>query len=183
MLTNSHLFYSEPRWTSHSPHLRLSLSTDIYSWIYEKNSLTQRLRQIYGKAVKVKILFHQWKSPFLSESLHLALPVYRYCLIREVLLYAENKPLTLARTILPQKTIQNAQQKLSHLGTRPLGEVIFSDPSSERLAMDISYTQPKIWHKSFPINQAIWGRRTVYTIQKQPLLVSEFFLPDALNGL
>ncbi|MCK5729088.1 MAG: chorismate lyase [Methylococcales bacterium] len=181
MLTNSSLFSVEPCWKSYSPYIRHHLPKNIASWINEKNSLTQRLRNTHGDAVNVKILFHQWKSPFLSESKHLNLYPHRYCLIREVLLSADEKPLILARTILPKKTITNAQRQLSHLGTRPLGEVIFSDPYLKRLAMDISLLKKKHWNESLPISPAIWGRRTVYAIQNQPLLVSEFFLPDALR--
>ncbi|MCK5898487.1 MAG: chorismate lyase [Methylococcales bacterium] len=181
MLANSSLFSVEPRWKSYSPYLRHHLPKKIITLVDEKKSLTQRLRNTYGDAVKVEILFHQWKSPFLSESKHLDLHPQRYCLIREVLLSANDKPLVLARTILPKNTITSAQRQLSHLGTRPLGEVIFSDPYLERLAMDVSLVESKNWHESLSIHQAIWGRRTVYAIQKQPLLVSEFFLADALR--
>ncbi|MCK4493265.1 MAG: chorismate lyase [Methylococcales bacterium] len=180
MLTNSSLFSVEPRWKPYAPYLRHHLPKNIISLVNEKKSLTQRLRKTYGNAVKVEILFHQWKTPFLSESKYLNLLPHHYCLIREVLLSANEKPLILARTILPKSTITNAQRQLSHLGTRPLGEVIFSDPHLVRLMMDVSRVKPKNWQQSFGFSETIWGRRTVYTLQKQPLFVSEFFLPDAL---
>ena len=167
--------------------MRHNLPYDVQSWVYEPHSLTQRLRNIYGDAVKVKILFHQWKRPFLSEITALQSHHQHYSLVREVLLYADDKPLILARTILPKKTIRIAKRNLSHLGTRPLGEVIFSYPHLERLEMDVCSIKPLMWNASLQqqlnINQKIWGRRTIYAIQQQPLLVSELFLPDALKCL
>lgn len=187
MLTNSFLFNDEPDWKPNYPGIHHALPEDVRSWVYEAHSLTQRLRCFYGDAVKVKILYHQWNTPFLSEVKHLHLRYQRYSLIREVLLHADDKPLILARTILPKRTIKIAKRNLSHLGTRPLGEVIFSYPHLERLEMDICCVKHDTWSQSLQqqlnINHSVWGRRTVYAIQKQPLLVSELFLPDALKCL
>ena len=100
-------------------------------------------------------------------------------------MHADGKPLILARTILPEKTIKIAKRNLSHLGTRPLGEVIFSYPKLERLELNISCVKKKQWAEplteKIEINQDVWGRRTVYAIQKQQMLVSEFFMPGALE--
>ncbi|MDQ7089426.1 MAG: chorismate lyase [Methylococcales bacterium] len=187
MRTNSFLFNDEPNWKPNHSQIRQQLPLKVQSWAYEAHSLTQRLRCFYGDAVKVKILFHQWKTPFLSEAQHLHLRYPRYSLIREVLLYADDKPLILARTILPKRTIQIAKRNLSHLGTRPLGEVIFSYPHLERLDMNICCIKTKLWSEALQqqltLEPVIYGRRTVYAIQQQPLLVSEFFLPDALRCL
>lgn len=165
--------------------MRHTLPKAVSSWVYEPGSLTKRLRDYHGDRFAVKILFHQWKSAFLGEYHLLHQPEHHYHLIREVLLHADDKPLILARTILPERTIRVAKRNLSHLGTRPLGEVIFSYPDLERLQLDICSTPPAYWNQSLReqinIEQAVWGRRTVYAIQKQPLLVSEFFLPGALE--
>lgn len=185
MPINSFLFTREPTWKHNRPGLRRNLPSDVGSWVYEPGSLTKRLRDYYGKRFAVSILFHQWKPAFLSESRLLHAPEQHYHLIREVLLHAEDKPLILARTILPTKTIKIAKRNLSHLGTRPLGEVIFAYPDLERLQLEICSAAPNDWsqglREQIAIEQAVWGRRTIYAIQKQPLLVSEFFLPGALE--
>lgn len=185
MHKNSLLFSQDPHWKKKHPGVQQMLPADVSSWINETGSLTHRLRKTYGQSLRVKILFHRWKHSFLSERKLLNQPHQQYNLIREVLLYSEDKPLILARTILPEQTIKMAKRNLSHLGTRPLGEVIFSYPRLERLELNISCIQPRQWtaalNKQIPIGQQIWGRRTVYSIQKQKLLVSEFFLPGALE--
>lgn len=98
------------------------------------------------------------------------------------MLHVESQPLILARTILPEETIRIAQRNLSHLGNRPLGEVIFAYPDLERRCREFALVSSKHWSPtaiaSFSLDDAIWGRRTLYAIHQQPLLVSEYFLPD-----
>lgn len=142
--------------------------------------MTQRLRSVFGHGVTVKILYHAWKPAFVDESRLLAMPIRRYQLIREVLLHVDGKPLVLARTVLPEATIRIARRNLSHLGTRPLGEVIFAYPDLERRRRDYCRVAPHDWlapiRDEYPLVSPVWGRRTLYAIHAQPLLVSEFFL-------
>ncbi len=185
MTTKSFLFNCEPLWQENRQGLRHKIPENVQSWTYESDSLTQRLRNFYGTGVAVKILLQRWQTPFLSERRLLKLPEHQYNLTREVLLHANGKPLILARTIIPVSTIKAAKSNLSHLGTRPLGEIIFSYPKLERIAMDITLIDRSTWTQSaiaeVGINQPIWGRRTVYAIAHKQMLVSEFFLPEVLG--
>jgi len=185
LTTKSFLFNREPVWHEHRRGSQHQLSEAVQSWAYESGSLTQRLREYYGNSIAVTLLFHQWRTPFLSERRLLQLPLYRYGLTREVMLHNNGKPLLLARTIIPEETIKVAHRNLSHLGTRPLGEVIFSYPDLERMSMDLALIPAGSWTpqtlQKANINQSIWGRRTVYAIHKRPMLVSEFFLPEILG--
>ena len=184
MATKSCLFNCEPLWLENRQGLRHKLPNNVQSWTYESGSLTQRLRNFYGDAVAVKVLLQRWHKPFLSERCLLKLPEHQYCLTREVLLHANGKPLILARTIIPASTIKVVKSNLSHLGNRPLGEIIFSYPKLERIAMDVTLIDPSTWMQSAlaeaGIDQPVWGRRTVYAIAHKQMLVSEFFLPEVL---
>jgi chorismate--pyruvate lyase len=167
-------------WLENRAGLRHKMPEKIQSWAYESGSITQRLRAIYGNTIQVKILRQHWRHPFLTERRLLRIPEHHYCLTREVLLHTKGKPLILARTIIPAGTIKVARSNLSHLGTRPLGEVIFSCPKLERMAMNVTVVSPRIMTQlaidAGNISQPLWGRRTVYAIRHQHLLVSEFFL-------
>ena len=178
------LLKQEPLWRENRIGTRLQLPESVQSWVYEAGSLTQRLRSVYGASVTVKLLFQQWRKPLLTERQLLGLHERRWCLSREVMLHVDNKPLILARTIIPAATIKIANRSLSHLGTRPLGEVIFSYPKLERIAMDVTLIQPTTWtdfaHNITDLRREIWGRRTVYAIKQRQMLVSEFFLPKIL---
>ncbi|MDD5578420.1 MAG: chorismate lyase [Methylobacter sp.] len=185
MSTKSFLFSCEPLWIENRQGIRRTLPESVQSWTYEPGSLTKRLRSYYGSSIAVKILFHQWRTPFLSERRLLKLPENKFSLIREVLLHADGKPLIMARTIIPPKTIKVARNNLSHLGNRPLGEVIFSYPKLERMEMDVTLIHQPTWTQAAideaKIHQPVWGRRTVYSIRHGQMLVSEFFLPEVLE--
>lgn len=185
MTLRSQLFPKEPLWRENRLGTRHQLPVGVQSWVYETGSLTQRLRRTYGSAVRVKILWQRWQTPFLSEQHRLQLPAQRRAWVREVLLYAADQPLILARTVIPADTIRFAHSNLAKLGTRPLGEVIFSYPQLARLQLDVALVQPLAWTPATcglaTINQPVWGRRTVYGLKHQHLLVSEFFLADSLG--
>jgi chorismate--pyruvate lyase len=181
----SKLFPREPHWRENRNGTRHQLSTTVQSWTYETGSLTQRLRRTYGNAVKVSVLWQQWQTPFRTEQQRLQLPAHVRALVREVLLHADGKPLILARTVIPEDTITFAHSNLAKLGTRPLGEVIFAYPKLARLQLDVSLINKDGWLPATRdlarIDQAVWGRRTVYGLQNQHLLVSEFFLAGSLE--
>lgn len=184
MFTNSQLFCIAPNWQLHHAGLRQQLPKAVQSWVYETGSLTQRLRRSYGNTVKVTLLRQRWQLALLSEQRPLRLPGHRYALVREVLLSAQGTPLILARTVIPQATIQFAHNNLAHLGTRPLGEVIFAYPGLARRQLEVAKIRPEQWRKPVQtlaaIESPVWGRRTVYALKNQQLLVSEFFLPGCL---
>lgn len=181
------LLAQEPNWIVSRPGEHHTIPLSAQSWIYEPGSITQRLRSYYGDAVKVKILLNCRRLPFLSECKRLKLNPGRYTLTREVLLHADGKPLVLARTLIPEKTIKAARRNLAHLGTKPLGEVIFSYPKLAKLEMDFALIAPPFWTplavNEAHIEQPLWARRTVYAIRHKPLLVNEFFLPEVLDLL
>lgn len=185
MSSNSYLLIRPPIWKTQLRGLDRQPPADLSAWLLEKGSLTKRLRQTYGPALAVQLLFHYWKPAFAEECRSLKVEHHRYQLIREVMLHINGTPLVLARTVLPAQTIRIAHRNLSHLGTRPLGEVIFAYPDLELRQRYFSQTAVNIWTQTvqnrFGINQAVWGRRTLYAIHNQPLLVSEFFLPGMVK--
>lgn len=182
MSSKSHLLIRQAIWKQRIwPNQSNQPTQGLASWLNETGSLTKRLRNTYGTQLSVQVLHHQWRPTFIDESRLLASCDQRFHLIREVLLYAGAQPLILARTVLPQETIRIAQRNLSHLGTRPLGEVIFAYPDLERRRREFALMTPNLWsvaaRERFPLDANLWGRRTLYAIHQQPLLVSEYFLP------
>jgi chorismate--pyruvate lyase len=172
----SRLFQTEPKWIQ--PYLpQKDFPFDLQSWLFESESLTQRLRNQFEN-IRVQVLFEKKKSPFLTEWQILSLPEHRYCLIREVILLSNQTPLILARTVIPEKTLEISHGNLARLGSRPLGEILFSAPSLERKPCGIARIEPNLWATNFEMKTPLWGRRTKYSICQQPMLVSEFFLPN-----
>ena len=184
MSSQSELFIKEPSWLKNVPSVRHHMPISVQSWVYEPYSLTARLRSDYGNQVAVKLLHQQWQTPFLKERQILGQAEHRFCFIREVLLHVQNCPLILARTVIPRHSIKVAHSNLSRLGARPLGEILFASPGLERMEMNVTVVKPQLWTTSIRenilIEEPVWGRRTVYALDAQEILVSEFFLSDIL---
>lgn len=179
MPTNSYLFRRPPNWRDHLFGYRRQLPAGREGWLRETGSLTRRLRSVYGPQVAVKVLYSCRRPAFIDECRLLGLPPAHWQLIREVLLHVEGRPLVLARTVLPFTTLRAVQGRLAHLGSRPLGEVIFAYPSLKLGTRQFSLVPPRAWAsraETAAADRPVWARRTVYAIHGQRLLVSEAFL-------
>lgn len=184
MYKRSVIFCRKPNWFRDRSGIKSSIPAEVSSWIYETSSLTQRLKKNCGINFRVKILNQQWIKPWPEEARILHLGMNRYALVREVQLFCNRQPLIIARTVISPDTLKGAQRRLSSLGTRPLGEVIFTYPGLKRHRLDIVQINPVDWRQelgeTLDIQQVVWGRRTVYGIASRKLLVCEFFLPTVL---
>ena len=184
MKFQSLLFLQSPRWQSQLLKRHFQLSEELYSWLTETGSLTKRLRGKYPDSFNVEVLLQNKGLLFYNESNVLSLERGRYQLIREVKLNHYDQCQILARTVLPERTIKIARNKLAHLGNKPLGEVIFAYPDLELQLRQYCQIEPQTWAPEIRIGlgitENIWGRRTMYVIHGQPLLVAEFFLPGLL---
>lgn len=182
MPLKSYLFTEDPGWFASPLDVRFAIPSAAKSWLYESSSLTGRLRDDCGVDFRVTVFDQSWKKPFLSESRTLCLGTGRFALVREVRLSCGQRPLILARTIIPGKTLKGVNRRLACLGTRPLGEFIFTYPRLRRLVTEITLVEVSQWTDEMAqigaIEEKIWGRRTLYGIGGRNLLVCEFFLPN-----
>lgn len=181
--SRSLLLATEPAWFPvRSPRAR-RIHPAVRSWLTESGSLTARLQALAGP-IRVQVLYQDWGRPFLSEAFRLQVPRGERVWIREVALEAAGRQLLLARTVAPAATLTGTGVRFTRLGTRPLGEWLFSRSDVKRMSMDWTCLDPAR-RLAFPTQRPYWGRRTLYLIGPGlPLLVSEFFLPAvfALEG-
>ena len=150
-------------------------------WLLDKGSLTQRLIDASDNRLSVRILSQRIDVPKFSEQRALSLPPRRLAMIREVVLMADSIPWVYARSIIPLTTLTGRLRKLRHLDNRPLGALLFNDPSMTREEVEVACFTTS--NKELPadlgdIKRPIWGRRSVFRLDTKPLLVSEIFLPD-----
>lgn len=177
MNQRSHLFSRTPHWHEHSYGAQKQLPDSLQSWLNETGSLTKRLRSEHDNQFRVDVLLHNWAHGFADETALLKQAQPRFQLVREVILYASHQPVILARTVIPPATLAFANRQLSHLGSRPLGEVIFAYPDLKIKRRQFSKIDDKglALLPHFGTNE-VWGRRSLYEIAGHPLLVAEFFL-------
>jgi chorismate--pyruvate lyase len=161
-------------WQSYQRYKHNStINKTIKDWLLDESSLTQKLKH-HTQHFRVNIIFTGWKKPNLSEAKLLQIPVFQFTFIREVELICDDRLCVMARTVIPKKTLTAKEKKLLRLGTKPLGEYIFNHPQHKRLKFQIA----KI---AYPPNQFYWGRRSIFLLRKNPLLVTEVFTNHLLK--
>jgi len=157
----------------------------IRSWLEEAGSLTARLRAVSGSGFGVRLLGQGWGRPFLGEAGLLDLPPRRRALLREVLLHDAGKPLVLALTTIPPRSLRGVHCGLARLGNRPLGELLFAYRGLRRASLELAKIAPSQWRhpvsREFGLDVPVWGRRSLYEVGPVSLVVCEFFLPAVLS--
>jgi chorismate--pyruvate lyase len=175
---------TEPTWHAPRRLLRSAVPATIWPWLLDASSLTRRLQQACGSGFRVQVLQQRWELPQLSEARVLGIKAGRHVLIREVRLLCGGQPWVFARTAIPAATLTGRERRLGHLGSRPLGGLLFRDPSMRRGELEIARIE-----RGQPLHQLacaglsapppnLWGRRSLFFLHDKPLLVCEMFLPE-----
>lgn len=148
-------------------------------WLSDTGSLTDRLLKSSSGDLSVKIISQRLQQPKLSERQTLKLDNRVQALIREVVLIGMGQPWVYARSVVPLSTLTGRLRKLRHLDNRPLGALLFNDPTMSREPVQVANMQSQLPLFDFgqgAYNKPLWGRRSVFRLDKKPLLVSEIFL-------
>jgi len=163
---------------------QLSLSDTLLNWLLDPSSLTARLK-LHCQIFRVEVL-GQRVEPCHNDEAFGEIQTNDDVLVREVLLYCDDVPQVFARSLLPLSSLTGEEQQLAHLGTRPLGQVLFNNPLLKREAIEIgcftSDSNVTKFAKSLNLttNEPLWGRRSLFRLNNKPLIVAEVFLPPAL---
>ena len=165
-------------------------SSPLKNWLLDTQSLTARLKAC-SKHFHVQVIGEREQSCSLEDSSAL-ISVGTPILVREVLLICDNVPQVFARSILPISSLTGSEQALANLGNQPLGQVLFNNPSLKRQSLEISMfcDDTAVAHLAINLTRerashaassktALWGRRSIFMINKKPLMVAEVFLPGA----
>lgn len=112
----------------------------------------------------------------------------RVALIRQVLLSCGEVPWIFARSVLPFSTLRGRSRRIAHLGSKPLGDVLFALPGLVRQAVNIRplNDDPAMRGAFAELLHAepagAWLRRSLFILDNNSLLVSEVFLSDIPHG-
>jgi chorismate--pyruvate lyase len=173
----------ETRWQSHHRFMQNHLPADLARWLLDTASLTLRLQQLCPDHFEVRVLSQRRGRPQLHEVQALGMRKNRNAIIRQVQLLCNGRPLVYARTVIPVSSLRGRLKRLVHLGTRPLGGVLFADRGMRRGEVELACIRPgeALYHAAMGVPRRaaapIWGRRSVFRLSGRPLLVSEVFLP------
>lgn len=166
----------------HQPQRRL-MPAALAAWLVDTGSLTRRLRKHNRDGFSVDLLGNSWIKPLTDESLSLQLPLNELSYQREVRLMDGGRANVYARTVVPRATYLSMPHRFNQLGSTPLGELLFTDPTVERGPIEIACLKPGQWLYEMALldedvrPKALWGRRSHFYIAGKALLVNEIFLP------
>lgn len=158
-------------------------TTALWRWLLDPASLTQRLQAVCGE-FRVDVLRSSWCRPTLDEQRTLDLRQGQRALVREVHLLCDGRPWVFARTVIPRETLAGKYRRLTRLGSRSLGAVLFADNTMHRGPVHVARLTPA--HKLYTCATSrltsrpkhLWGRRSLFYLCERPLLLSEIFLHD-----
>lgn len=166
---------SEPYWQA--PNLFHYRPTQtIQAWLLDPDSLTQKLVELSKGSFRVEVLQQSIARPQLSEARRLNLGYHRWAVIREVILHGNHQPWVYARSVIPLSTLRGPLRQLNYLGNRPLGEMLFRDPTMRRKHLELAGIKASHLPQMLQEFTPSWGRRSVFLLRNKPLLVSEIFL-------
>lgn len=172
------------RWQPAGQLQRGRVPVGLAGWLLDSASLTLRLQRLCPGRFRVRVLSQQWGLAAPDEAQRLGMRGRGLAVIRQVQLLCDDRPWVYARTVIPATSLRGRLRRLAHLGSRPLGGMLFSDPGMHRGAVELAcigkhehlYTSATRTLRKRPKN--VWGRRAVFRLSSHPLLVSEVFLPD-----
>ena len=170
-------------WRKNHPFFKNNAPQKLQNWLTGPESLTQALTCTCTEQFSVHVLQESWQKPTNNERLTLNLAPNTLAFVRQVHLLCGSQPWVYARTVIPQETLKGELQKLTQLGTQPLGAILFNNKLIHR--SDIELTKIKTTHKTHqaalthspPSTEQVWGRRSLFHIANKPLIVNEIFLP------
>lgn len=148
----------------------------LCDWLNGAGSLTQRLIAAGNDDFRVEVLQQQQQPARADEATALGLPAGHQVWTREVLLHTAGAPRVFARTVADLQAFNAAGVHLENLGSRSLGELLFSDPRIRRAPIEIS-RYPVSWLPAQHHYSGCWARRSLFASERLQLLVCEVFLP------
>ena len=153
----------------------------LHAWLTSRGSLTARIKARVNDFNLVRLM-QLAQLPNIDERRELGLRRGEHAIVREVLLRDSDRVLVFAHSIASRRDLRGAWRGLSRLGSRPLAEMLFKDPTVVRLPIEYRRIDSRhpLYRRAqqvatFAANEA-WARRSVFLKQGAPLLVTEVFL-------
>ncbi len=146
-------------------------------WLFDQESLTQRLTTLSQNHFSVLPLEQGWANLRDDECLALQVPLHSQGWVREVFLLGNQQPWVFARSVAARSALQDSGLDLQTLGSRSLGELLFSDNAFQRGELE-ACRYPADWLPPQHHDEQLWARRSCFRRGELAVLVAEVFLAD-----
>ena len=154
----------------------------MLDWLFNQDSLTRRLTHLSRNAFSVMPLREGWQILRDDECAALDIPVPSEGWVREVYLRGCDQKWVFARSVAARSALLASGLNMEQLGTRSLGELLFSDPAFERGPLQVC-RYPASWLPTLDSTPGLWARRSCFSRGPLRLVVAEVFLPDLWNAI
>lgn len=165
-----------PHWLSAS-QLQPTPAAGVYGWLFvNQDSLTQRLVELSAKHFSVLPLNEGWQALRSDECAALNVAEGSQGWVREVFLRGHQQPWVFARSVAARSALEDSGMGLDQLGSRSLGELLFSDHAFARGPLQACH-YPAAWLPQQVREENLWARRSCFSRGALNVLVAEVFLP------
>ncbi|MDU8606196.1 chorismate--pyruvate lyase family protein [Pseudomonas syringae group sp. 247E2] len=154
----------------------------MLDWLFNQDSLTRRLDRLSDGGLSVFPQFEGWQALRRDECLALGLPLASEGWVREVYLCGNDSNWVFARSVAARSALQDGGLNMDELGTRSLGELLFSDPAFARGTLEVCH-YPEAWLPDAVAAGGLWARRSRFSRGALSMLVAEVFLPALCNAI
>jgi len=164
-----------PRWLS-AAQLHPAPAPLLRDWLFDQGSLTRRLTALSAGRFAVQPLQQGWQVLRNDECAALQVPAGSQGWVREVFLLGAGQPWVFARSVAARSALEGSGLELGKLGSRSLGELLFSDRAFARGELQ-ACRYPTAWLPDAVRAEQLWGRRSCFRRDGLGVLVAEVFLP------
>jgi chorismate--pyruvate lyase len=158
----------------------------LHPWLHDHGSLTQRIQQRCETFTVLPVQDGLARIAY-DESTLLGIAPHELAYSREVFLLANGKPVVFAHSTCASEHLRGAWKAMSGLGNRSLGSLLFTHPLVMRQPLHFKALRAHhpLYHSATQTlgiaPDTLWARRSLFTLQGAPLLVTEVFLPEILR--
>lgn len=145
-------------------------------WLFDQRSLTRRLTELSNGRFSVLPLQQGWQVLRNDECISLQVPQGSQGWVREVFLRGAGEAWVFARSVAARQALEGSGLDLGKLGSRSLGELLFSDRAFARGELEVC-RYPSAWLPAEVRDERLWGRRSCFRRDGLGVLVAEVFLP------
>lgn len=176
-------------WVDHWNKLSLLPPEALQQWMEYRESITELAKQRFND-VHVKLIQEGWVYPALEEAHSLNQSGETLVFIREIFMECDGENCWYARTVIPSETYEKYRLDFEGLGSTPLGSLLYNREEVHRSAFQFIHLTPRLeLHQQLlsvsqeAVAESLWARRSVFHLEKSPLLLQEIFLPSLIKAL
>ncbi|MHA6491631.1 chorismate--pyruvate lyase family protein [Pseudomonas borbori] len=165
-----------PHWLT-ADRLHPAPTAAVLDWLFNEESLTRRLGALSNDRFSVTPLLEGWQTLRTDECAALGVAADSEGWVREVYLRGAGEPWVFARSVAARSALEGSGLALERLGSRSLGELLFSDRAFDRGELQ-ACRYPADWLPAAVRAQGLWARRSCFSRGTLGVLVAEVFLPE-----